>query len=145
MHTRLLLAVLVAALASAAPARAQERGYVVIVNAANPVTSLSRSDVAKLFLRKLERWPTGAPVVPVDLAEDSPVRARFTRDVLGRPVTALQAYWQQQIFSGRGIPPTVKASESDVIAYVRANVNAVGYVSPQEAQAAGTHVVSLEE
>jgi ABC-type phosphate transport system substrate-binding protein len=36
-------------------------------------------------------------------------------------------YWQQMIVSGRGVPPA-KTSDQDVLAYVKANPGAIGYV-----------------
>jgi hypothetical protein len=39
------------------------------------------------------------------------------------------AYWQQQIFSGRGVPPLELSTETAVVEYVRAHPGAVGYVS----------------
>jgi hypothetical protein len=44
-------------------------------------------------------------------------------------VSAVESYWQQAIFSGRSVPPLEKASDAEVLAFVRANPGAVGYVS----------------
>jgi ABC-type phosphate transport system substrate-binding protein len=111
----------------AAPAPAQT--VVVVVNAQNPVSSLSTNDVSNIFLRKTSRWEGGSEIQPVDLPASSPVRERFSESVLGKAISAIQAYWQRQIFSGHGVPPVEKASEEDVLAYVRANTNAIGYVA----------------
>jgi ABC-type phosphate transport system substrate-binding protein len=85
--------------------------------------------VSNIFLRKTSRWEGGSEIQPVDLPASSPVRERFSESVLGKAISAIQAYWQRQIFSGHGVPPVEKASEEDVLAYVRANTNAIGYVA----------------
>jgi ABC-type phosphate transport system substrate-binding protein len=124
MRTSILL-FLTLAVASASWAGEE---YKVVVNSANPTSSVSRDQLSSLFLKKAP-WPSGQPVQPVDLAEDSPVRRAFTSAVHGRPVTAVKAYWQQKVFSGRDVPPAEKASDAAVLAFVEANPGAIGYVS----------------
>ena len=108
---------------------AQAQSYKVIVNSSNAVSSMPRSQVAKLFLKKTTRWSDGSSVAPVDLPKSSPVRAAFSEDVLGKSVLAVDSLWRKNIFSGRAVPPLEKGSDSDVIAYVSQHPGAVGYVS----------------
>ena len=49
--------------------------------------------------------------------------------VLRRSPEAVRNYWQQRIFTGRGVPPPELASDEAVLAYVREHRGAVGYVS----------------
>ena len=120
--------------------------FVVVVSASNPVSSITRDQASKLFLKKTPTWDNGrGEVVPVDQPEGSAVREAFTKAVLRKSVSAVKSYWQQQIFSGRGVPPTEKASDSEVVSYVRANPNAIGYVSPAAASAGGVKVVNVVE
>jgi ABC-type phosphate transport system substrate-binding protein len=109
---------------------AEERFYV-IVNSANPLSSMEEKEVSKLFLKKTVQWPNGQPALPVDQSERSSVRENFSKEIHGKTISSLQAYWQQQIFSGRNIPPPEKNSDSEVIAFVNGNPNAIGYVSAQ--------------
>jgi ABC-type phosphate transport system substrate-binding protein len=101
----------------------------VVVHPSNTLDAMSRQDVADLFLKKVTKWPNGGPVLPVDLGDKSPVREKFSRAVHGKSAAAIAAFWQQQIFSGRGTPPTQKRDDDDVLSHVRANPGAVGYVS----------------
>lgn len=116
------------------PAPTQEQvagqGFVVVVHAANPTPSLPREQVARLFLRKVSRWPAGSPSLPVDLRADAPARAAFTKRVLAKSVPSVKAYWQERIFSGRDVPPPEQPTEADAVAYVRQHPGAVTYVSP---------------
>jgi ABC-type phosphate transport system substrate-binding protein len=124
-------------------ARAQQ-GYALIVNAANPTSSLTREQAAKLFLRKTSAWESGEPAAPVDLGEGAPARAAFSREVLGKTVSAVKSYWLQAIYSGGTPPPPEKATDGDVVAYVRANPNAIGYIAvASSGPPAGVKIVTL--
>jgi ABC-type phosphate transport system substrate-binding protein len=125
----------------ARPARTQD-GFVLIVNQANPVVSLRAAEVSRLFLRKQTRWPNGQLVEPVDQVESSPTRRHFSDAVHGMDVPSVYSYWQEIVFSGRGEPPPERASDAEVVAFVRAHVNAFGYVSPAAALS-GVKVLTL--
>jgi len=58
-------------------------------------------------------------------------------------VQNLDTYWQQQIFSGKDVPPSNKSSDDDVIAFVKSNPGAIGYVSGSAA-VAGVKVVAVK-
>lgn len=131
---RLAVAALVtsALLASNAAPADDDRTFVVVVGAENPVASLKREELARLFLRKTSRWSDGREVRPVDQSAESPVRSAFTRGVLSvegmGKISAVQTFWLQQVYSGRSVPPPIKPADADVIAYVAANPGAIGYV-----------------
>jgi hypothetical protein len=57
-------------------------------------------------------------------------------------VAAIKAYWQQRIFSGRGVPPPELGTDAHVVAYVLKYDGAVGYVSAA-AELEGTRVVTV--
>ena len=117
--------------------------FVVIVNDAGPVSALSAQEISDLFLGKSAKWSDGTAVAPVDLSESSPARASFTRRVHGKGVTAIKSYWQKMIFSGRAVPPPEKGSPADVVAFVRAQRGAIGYVPPGTPLGAGVKIVSV--
>ena len=127
MRKILTFAFCLAALTGAAPAGAQQ--YRVIVNAANPTTTLTKDELARVYLKKMSTWKSGAAVTVVDQGPKSPVRAQFSMAVLGRDVPTMKNYWQQSLFSGRGVPPIEQPSEAQVVAFVAANPGAIGYVS----------------
>jgi hypothetical protein len=114
-----------------APARAEEVSFRLIIHPANPAAVVDRRMVADVFLKKISRWPDGEPVRPVDLPPDSAVRQRFSLGVLSRSASAVRHYWQQAIFSGRGLPPPELAGDEQVIRYVLNHRGAVGYISTQ--------------
>jgi ABC-type phosphate transport system substrate-binding protein len=126
--TRRALAIVVA-LVLLGPAAGWAAEYQVIVNPANPTDLLTREQLGKMFLKKIVKWDTGIPIVPVDQVPISPVRAAFTRLVHGKPMGAIASYWQQQIFAGRDVPPAEKAGDAAVIAFVKSNPGAIGYIT----------------
>ncbi|MFN2397581.1 MAG: TonB family protein [Gemmatimonadaceae bacterium] len=117
--------------------------FKIVVHASNPVHALKKEQVSKLFLKKVTEWDGGQTVAAVDLTENSALREHFSKSVIGKPVAAVKAYWQQQIFSGREVPPPEKPSDSQVLAYVRSNPNAIGYVSAATPLIEGVKVVQV--
>lgn len=122
---------------------AQGGSYKIIVNSSNPATSLSRDDVSRIFLKKSTKFPDGRVASPVDLPVNSPTRESFSKRIHGKPASALDAYWQQQIFSGRDIPPAQK-SEGAALSFVRSNENGIAYVSAG-ADTAGVKVITVTD
>lgn len=103
-------------------------GYKIIVNAANPIWSVSKTQVLRFFLERAT-WDDGQPASAVDLPPASPTRELFSRDVLGMPIPAVISRWRSVSGSGSGDPPPSMATDREVLAYVRLKPGAIGYVS----------------
>lgn len=89
----------------------------------------TRAFLADAFLKNVSRWPDDEAIRAVDQRPDSAVRRKFSDQVLRRSVEAVKTYWQQRIFSGRGVPPPELDSDEAVVRYVESHVGAVGYIS----------------
>jgi len=125
-----ILAAALAAVAGAAPASAQE-GFVVVVNAGNPTSSLTRQQVSDIFMKRTTEWPGGGgDIKVVDLPAVSPIRDAFSRAIHGRPGAAVASFWGQQLFSGRATPPPQRPNDRAVLQFIRGDASAIGYVSP---------------
>lgn len=124
-------------------AAAHAAGYKIIVNSANGTSPLAKKELSQLFMKKTAKWSDGTAVVAVDQTEKSSVRERFTQEVHGKSVAAVKSYWQQQIFSGRDVPPVEKSSDAQVVAFVKQNAGAIGYVG-DSADTAGVRVVGVQ-
>jgi hypothetical protein len=150
-----LAAALVARPAGGAPRRAPapdrpapaaaDRQFVVVVHASNPSDAVPREQVARLFLRKVRRWPGGAAAEPVDLTPGAPARDAFSRRVLGKSVATVRAYWQQRIFSGLDVPPPEKAAEAEALDFVRTHPAAVTYVSAEAPLPGGVRALTVTD
>jgi ABC-type phosphate transport system substrate-binding protein len=125
-------------------AQAQDDGerFVVIVHPRLGQTSIDRDTVGDAFLKKQTRWDDGALIEPVDLDSQSNTRAAFSRAVLKRSVAAVRSYWQQRIFSGRGVPPPEMNSDEATVRYVATHAGGIGYVS-RKADLKGVRSVTL--
>lgn len=141
----ILLPLAFVALALMVPSRAPSApsAYVVIIHPDNPMQSLDRRELSDLFLKRVTIWPNDEAVRPIDQLSTSEVRRSFVTDVLKRSVSAVRSYWQQILFSGRGLPPPELESDEAVIEYVLRYRGAVGYVSPH-AQLGEAKVLRVE-
>jgi ABC-type phosphate transport system substrate-binding protein len=129
-------------LSGAVSGESRAPSYEMIVNPSNPTTSVDREFLASAFLKKTTEWPSGEVIRPVDLPQSSPVRRRFSDEVLHRSVSEVKSYWQQRIFSGRDVPPPELDTDDQVVTYVLRHAGAVGYVSA-EAALNGTKVLEV--
>src|SRR5436190_20663752 len=121
----------------------QDSGFKIVVNAKNAVSEIGRDEVSQYFLKKRAKWAAGEAASPIDQKADSLVRAAFSKAVLGKDVSMINAYWQTQIFSGRSIPPPERSSDAAVLAYVEANPGAIGYVSANAAAGKGVKTIKV--
>jgi ABC-type phosphate transport system substrate-binding protein len=142
MKKHFLLACAAVALLAAPASRLGAQGYVVIVNSSNPVSTMSKLQVADLVLKRMPKWKSGADAAPVDFG-DAGVREEFSKAILGKSTSAVKAYWQQQLFAGKLVPPPEMAGARDVVNFVKSNPNAIGYVS-KGAAADGVKIVTVE-
>lgn len=144
MSKTLILSILIGIACLTQVLPAQQAAFQVVVHADNPSDSLPASRVAKLFLKQVTRWGHSLKVAPVEQVGSPEVRVRFSDQILNLPVTAVESYWQRMIYSGRGVPPIRLASDTEVVAYVKAHPSAIGYVS-KGANTTGVKVVSISD
>lgn len=104
---------------------------VVVVAPGNPVTSLSETQVANIFLGRSQYFPGGNRARPVDQAEGSGVREAFYRGLVGWTPAQLKSHWSRIIFTGRGEPPRTVAGDDKVKDFIAAHPDGIGYISEQ--------------
>ncbi len=125
---------------------AESVDFLVVVHEDNPIDSVTRQRLSKIFLKlKTQAWDGGSAVLPVDQSMSSPVRAAFSEAVHGKPVVAIRNYWQRQIFSGRTSPPPVVDSDQEVLEHVGSDAGAVGYVSVEARLPDGVKILGVED
>jgi ABC-type phosphate transport system substrate-binding protein len=116
---------------------------VAVVSAKNAVTSLSRNQVADIFLGKTARFPDGSPAVPIDQAEASVAREAFYTQFTGKSAVQMKAHWSKIIFTGRGKPPKTVANGIEARTLIAANPQAIGYI--ERASVDGSVKVLLQQ
>ena len=125
---RLAMIWLIVAAAVLTPLPAGAASYQVIVNKANPIDSITKDDLADIYLKKTTRWRNGRAATPVDQADRNSIRSDFDLAILGKEVAWVKSYWQRMIFSGRSTPPAELSTNAEVVEFVGSNPDAVGYV-----------------
>jgi ABC-type phosphate transport system substrate-binding protein len=108
---------------------------VAVVAARNPVTALSKNQVADIFLGKSSRFPDGSVAVPIDQAEGSAARDEFYLAFAGKSAAQLNAHWSKIIFTGRGQPPKEVANGAEVKKRLADNPNGIGYIERSQVDA----------
>ena len=126
-------------------ARADDPGFLVVVHADNPASSIPRQDLARIFLKKKGQWDEGGEALPVDRNADSAVREAFSRTILEREVAEIEGYWQRVSFAGRDAPPPELAADREVLDFVRRDPGAVGYVASWAALDAGVRALEVTD
>lgn len=145
MRARIVLLFAVLAASAAAPrASAEETSIRVIVHPSNDARAFTRRELSDLFLKKTTRWPDGTAVHPVEPPEKSMTRLHFLSGVMGKTAFALKVFWKRRVADLRDVPPEERASDAEVVAYVRETPGAVGYVAP-ETDVAGVKVLPISD
>jgi ABC-type phosphate transport system substrate-binding protein len=103
---------------------------VVIVNKSGP-DSMTKEQVADVFLGKAATLPGGAGSAPHDLPESSALRDEFYSKVTGKSAAQAKSYWSKMAFTGKGTPPK-EGSSGDVKKGVAAAPGGIGYVEKAE-------------
>lgn len=101
---------------------------VVVVSAKNPVSHLNAEQTGRIFLGKVNTFPGGAHVVPLDQPEGAPIREEFYTRVLNKSAAQLTAYWAKMVFTGDGFPPKLINGSAAVKHAVSSNPDAIGYI-----------------
>lgn len=107
----------------------------VIVNAKSTLGELTRKQVLEIYTGRLLSLPNDHIPLPLDLQGHSPLKEDFYRGLMGKNLAQINSYWARLLFSGQATPPRALPNSAAVLNAVRANPDAIGYVSLTEAGA----------
>jgi len=110
---------------------------VVIVNSGNATATLSKQDCKNIFLGKKTTWSNGSPIAFVEPKANSDLKKGFNTDFLGMTTPDVQKYWVRETIRGNLPLPQTVASPEEIIAYVSANKNAIGYLAKADVPTSG--------
>jgi len=105
-------------------------GIAVITHPGVGLPSLTKEDVARIFMAKSKQFPNEKSAIPINQKPDSPIRAAFEEKILGKSSPQMKAYWSQLVFTGRAVPPAEFASDEETKKAVAKNPAMVGYIDP---------------
>ena len=142
MNTKVILAITLA-LAFTWPNLARS-GDLVIITANDNVEELQLEDIARIYLGKVSRFPSGAEVVPLDLDPSDPSYVRFARLVLKKTPAQLKAYWAKRIFTGKGKPPRTLQNREELRALVASHRRYLSYIDSEDADNSVRWVIELQ-
>ena len=120
-------------------------GDLVIVTSADNVEDLQLEDVARIFLGKVTRYPSGEVVEPLNLDPDDPSYAEFARKVLNKTPAQLKAYWAKRIFTGKGKPPRTITSSEELRALVSSDKRYLSYLDKNNVDHTVRWVIVLKQ
>jgi len=116
---------------------------VVIISTKNPVSKLTKEQVAQIFLGQAHTFVTGGTVEPLDQLEGSDLRRDFYQKALNKPPAQMKVYWSKMEFSGTGRAPKALATSAEVVKLVAENPKFIGYVEAGAVNASVKVVLTL--
>ncbi|WP_437579367.1 hypothetical protein [Sorangium sp. So ce887] len=130
------LLLLLALLGTSPPASslAVEEEIAVVVNQANPARAAGRDTLRPIFQTTRTEW-YGRSAKPLNLPDDSSLRQRFDRAVLGLDPDGVARYWIDRKIRGGERPPRKVSSPGAVLRAVAEEEGGVGYVAASDVNA----------
>ena len=99
----------------------------IIVSKDSTIETISKNNISKIFLAKTKKLPNGQKAITVELNNNTH-KEFFYKQVTGKSLKRLKKYWATMIFTGKGQPPRKMESSSDIIEFVKKNINAIAYI-----------------
>ncbi len=101
---------------------------VLVANPQSGIERLNRDDVVNIFMGRYRLLASGITAEPIDLADDTGLRARFYRALVNKSLAEINAYWARLVFSGKTRPPRVLDSVDAALQAVISNPGALAYL-----------------
>jgi len=116
----------------------------VIVNASNPVTSLSIDEIRKYYENDSVNWPGGSRVVFYDLPVETDTRKIFSEKILGRsPEEVSREWYNKKITNTAKNPPITLILDVLVQKRVSMSKGAIGYIPKSKVSSSKVKVVAV--
>lgn len=109
-------------------ARLAVADIIVIVHLDSPLQSMNAQEISDLYLGRQRSTRAGERLLILDQPRDSELRNRFFNRLNGMSLRSVDAYWARLQFSGDSQPPIPLPESAAIVATVRNNRLAVGYI-----------------
>ncbi len=100
---------------------------VIVANKTVGETSLSKEEIKNIFLGDKTKWPNNKMINFV-IHESGPIHIEFLRTYIRRSQQQYKTTMKQRVFLGKGHFPKTFKSDKELIDYIAATENAIGYV-----------------
>jgi ABC-type phosphate transport system substrate-binding protein len=116
-----------------------------VVNAANPVRSMTQKQALDLYMGRTRNFPNGDYALPFDQARDAAGRQSFYRLLTGMDLAQINSSWARLMFTGQTMPPQPLPNDATVIEVVKRNPGAIGYLGKAPTDASLAVVLVLKD
>ncbi|MFT5634639.1 MAG: hypothetical protein ACI89T_000065 [Cognaticolwellia sp.] len=100
----------------------------IISNITADTSSLSVTQLRRIYSMRQVHWQNGIPIVVYVLVSKNPLHQKFCREQLRLFPYQLDRIWHKLTFSGYGVAPIEVANESELIQAIKSTKGAIGYV-----------------
>lgn len=100
---------------------------VVVVSAKSALSTLSKEQVADIYLGNVKEFPGGGLALPL-LPSSGGTRTEFFEKVLGKNEAQAKAIWSRLVFSGKGSAPRDVPDSAETIKLIAANPSCIGVI-----------------
>lgn len=105
---------------------------VVVVSNKNPLESLKRDELRRIFLRKKTQWKSGSSITVYERSVDHEIRQEFSKRIFEQKPSELKEYWMNLQLT-RGLkPPKVLRSAKLVKRYLQRVRGGISYLYLKE-------------
>ncbi|MDE2370863.1 MAG: hypothetical protein KGN16_17985 [Burkholderiales bacterium] len=119
---------LIAAVLMASGPQAAHADFYLVVSAESTQRTLTQKQAVDLYMGRNRVYPDGETARVFDLQRSQADREAFYYALTGLSQAQVNSYWSRLQFSGRNLPPEQLADEAAMVAAVRGNPNAIGWL-----------------
>jgi len=100
--------------------------FVVITHKDNPITTLNKSEIRSIYLKKRRFWD-GTKLLALNLPPNHMLRQNFEKSILQMSASNIEMYWLKQHYKGHR-PPYRLESIKSVVLFIKKVKGAIGYI-----------------
>ncbi|TDJ25835.1 MAG: phosphate ABC transporter substrate-binding protein [Gammaproteobacteria bacterium] len=105
---------------------------VVVAHPSASDASIIKPVIKKIYLGRMNTFPSGSPLVAVEQPSDSPTMQEFHSKVTKKTPDQLRSYWAKMVLSGKGIKLDVLQGNAAVKAWVASHPDGLGYIDASQ-------------
>jgi ABC-type phosphate transport system substrate-binding protein len=118
-------------------------GWVVVGNPKAGIARLTQDEVINIYLGRYRRLASGITAEPIDQSADSTLKVQFYRQLVGKSLAEINAYWARLVFSGKTQPPRVVTGSDEAIQRVARHPGALAYIERSQVDSRVTVVFEM--
>jgi ABC-type phosphate transport system substrate-binding protein len=100
--------------------------HAVVVNSQNTTSEITQDHLARIMLGEQQRWPDGSKVKLAFLKSGSDGADIVSEKIVKMNGHEFSRYWLAMVFQGRVSSPNYFNNDKAIVAYIDANVGAIG-------------------